>query len=60
LAPGTGERINFKVHVLNKESSLEEVMKLVFQTKVHTIPVIDSEGSLAGIIGRRDLVEACF
>jgi CBS-domain-containing membrane protein len=52
--------VSREVHVLNEDSSIEEVMRLVFQTKVHTIPVTDSEGHLAGIIGRRDLVEACF
>jgi CBS domain-containing protein len=49
-----------EVHVLNEDSSIEEVMRLVFQAKVHTIPVTDSEGHLAGIIGRRDVIEACF
>jgi len=49
-----------KIHVLVEDSSIEEVMRLVFQVKVHTIPVTDLEGHLVGIIGRRDLVEACF
>ena len=49
-----------EVYVLKEDSSIEEVMKLMFQNKVHTIPITDLEGHIVGIIGRRDLVGACF
>ena len=43
-----------EVHVLKEESSIEEVMRLMFQKNVHTIPITDAEGHIVGIIGRRD------
>ena len=49
-----------EVYVLKEDSSIEEVMELMFHHKVHTIPITDLEGRIVGIIGRRDLVGACF
>ena len=48
------------VYVLNEERSIEEVMRLMFRNKVHTIPITNNDGKLIGIIGRHDLINACF
>ena len=47
------------VLALNENDSVEEVMKLMFTNNIHTIPVADS-GKLIGIVGKRDLISACF
>jgi CBS domain-containing protein len=48
------------VTVLGEESPIEEVMRLMFNDNIHTIPITNSQGKLVGVIGRRDMVCACF
>jgi len=55
-----GNMMTKDVYVLNENDSIEEVMRLMFYNKVHTIPITNQNGKLVGIIGRRDLVYACF
>ena len=47
------------VIALREDDSLDDVMKLMFDNKIHTIPVT-KEGVLIGIVGKRDLIHACF
>ena len=47
------------VFTLNEDDSLDEVMRLMFAKKIHTLPVV-KDGALIGIVGKRDLIYACF
>jgi len=61
------ERLNTKVasvmkknvSTLDENSTLNDLMRLMFSRKIHTIPVTKDD-KLVGIIGKRDLVYACF
>lgn len=48
-----------EVLVLDENEPVEGVMRLMFNRKVHTIP-ITRNGKLVGIVGKRDLISACF
>jgi predicted transcriptional regulator len=48
------------VLTLDEGSSLDDIMRLMFTRKVHTIPVVARGNKLVGIVGKRDLVYACF
>jgi predicted transcriptional regulator len=48
------------VFTVNEEESIENLMKLVFTRKIHTIPIVNSEGKLVGVIGKRDLLSIYF
>jgi CBS domain-containing protein len=48
-----------EVLVLDENEPIEGVMRMMFNRKVHTIP-ITRNGKLVGIIGKRDLISACF
>ena len=47
------------VLTLSETDTIEDVMRLMFTNKVHTIPVT-RDGKLIGVVGKRDLVYACF
>jgi CBS domain-containing protein len=47
------------VYTLDENKDINEVMRLMFNRQIHTIP-ITKDGKLAGIIGKRDLVYASF
>lgn len=48
-----------EVLVLDENEPVDGVMRMMFNRKVHTIPVTRN-GKLVGIVGKRDLVSACF
>ncbi|OQX81780.1 MAG: hypothetical protein B6D56_01515 [Candidatus Omnitrophica bacterium 4484_70.1] len=48
-----------EVLTLNEDDTIEEVMRLMFARGIHTLPVV-KEDKLVGIVGKRDLVYACF
>jgi len=48
------------VFILKADDPMEEVMKMMFQQNVHTLPIADASGKLVGVIGRRDIISACF
>lgn len=48
-----------EVYTLNEQSTIEDLMRLVFTKNIHTIPVL-REGKLIGVVEMRDLVYACF
>lgn len=47
------------VFVLGENDSIDDVMRMMFENKVHSLPVT-REGKIVGIVGKRDLVSACF
>ena len=47
------------VYTLDENQTIEDVMRMMFDKKVHTIP-ITKDGKLLGIVGKRDLISACF
>lgn len=61
------ERLNTKVasvmkknvFTLDENSTLNDLMRLMFSKKIHTIPVTKDD-KLVGIVGKRDLICACF
>lgn len=48
-----------EVRTLNEDDTIEDVMRLMFSKRIHTLPVT-KDGKIIGIIGKRDLVYACF
>lgn len=55
-----GDVMATEVYTVQQEDSLEKVMRLMFHNKVHTIPVVDDNGKLVGVVGKRDMMYACF
>ena len=54
-----GDFMSKRVYILGEDDSIEEVMRLMFTKSVHTIPVA-KDGKLVGVVGRHDLISACF
>ncbi len=54
-----GSVMKKNVSTLDENSTLSDLMRLMFTKKIHTIPVTKDD-KLVGIIGKRDLVYACF
>jgi CBS domain-containing protein len=48
-----------KVFTLTTDKSLGDLMDLMFNKNIHTVPIMEN-GKIAGIIGKRDLVFRCF
>ena len=44
---------------ISEDASIDDVMRLMFDRGIHTIPVT-KEGKLIGVVGKRDLIHACF
>lgn len=49
-----------EVFTLEEDKTIDRVMEMMFRKGVHTIPITDREGRLVGVVGKRDLVYACF
>jgi len=47
------------VFTISEDGTIDDVMRMMFGKGIHTIPVI-KDGKLVGIMGKRDLVDACF
>ena len=48
-----------KVESLKEDSSLTDIMNLMFNKKVHTIPIV-SDNKLVGVLGKHDLGHVFF
>jgi len=48
-----------EVLALDENEPVESVMRMMFNRKVHTLPVT-RDGKLVGVVGKRDLICACF
>jgi len=47
------------VFTISEDKTIDDVMRMMFGKGVHTIPVTKG-GRLVGVIGKRDLISACF
>ena len=47
------------VLTLSETDTIDDVMRLMFTNKVHTIPIV-KDGKLVGVVGKRDLIYTCF
>jgi len=47
------------VIAMGEDATLDDLMALMFTKKIHTIPVI-KDAKLVGVVGKRDLIYACF
>ena len=48
-----------EVLALDENEPVESVMRMMFNRKVHTLPVTRN-GKLVGVVGKRDLICSCF
>jgi CBS domain-containing protein len=48
-----------EVYTINEQGTIDDLMKMMFTKKIHSIPVT-REGKLVGIVGKRDVIYACF
>ena len=48
-----------EVYTLVEQSTIDDLMRMVFTKNIHTIPVV-RDGKLVGVVDMRDLVYACF
>lgn len=60
MALHAGRLMTRKVYTVKPEDSLEKASTMMLRRHVKRLPVVDDEGRLAGIISRRDLVEALY
>jgi CBS domain-containing protein len=47
------------VFTVSEDRTIDDIMRMMFGKGVHTLPVT-KDGKLIGVIGKRDLVSACF
>ena len=48
-----------QIITIGEDATIDDLIKVMFTKKIHTIPVT-SDGKLVGIVGKRDLIFACF
>ncbi len=53
------ELMTSNVISVQKDMNLTEIMKIMTGYNIHTLPVMESD-KIIGIIGRRDVINACF
>lgn len=46
-----------RVHTVSEETGVDELARLFSETGVDTLPVVDGEGKLQGVVSQTDLVE---
>ncbi len=54
-----GDFMTTGVMTLTEDTDLDFVRKKMFSNKIHTLPVV-KDGKLIGVVGKHDLVNACF
>ncbi|MDD4894604.1 MAG: CBS domain-containing protein [Candidatus Omnitrophica bacterium] len=48
-----------EVYTMGQHETVDNLMRIMFTKNIHTIPVLD-QGRIIGIVGKRDLIHACF
>ena len=48
-----------QVETLPEDCSMDDVMTKMFDKRIHTIPIVKDD-KIVGIIGKHDLISACF
>ena len=49
------------VMTISPETTLYEIMRIMWEKNIHTLPVVVvSKQEIAGVIGRRDVINACY
>ena len=49
------------VMTITPETTLYEIMKIMWERNIHTLPVVVlSKQEIVGVIGRRDVINACY
>ena len=49
------------VMTITPETTLYEIMRIMWEKNIHTLPVVVvSKQEIAGVIGRRDVINACY
>jgi len=51
-----GEICTRKPVTVRQDTPMEEVATLMAEKKVHTLPVLDADGQLVGVIGKSDII----
>jgi CBS domain-containing protein len=54
-----GQVMSKNVHTIKQETTLKEMIQLMFGKNVHTMPVVES-GEIVGVVGRRDVLNAYY
>lgn len=54
-----GDIMTQDVLTVTVDASLYDMIKLMYERHIHTFPVV-KDGHLVGVIGRRDIVNACY
>lgn len=60
MAVNVGRLMSREVYSVKPEDTLEKAATLMLRRRVKRLPVVDEQGRLAGIVARRDLVEALY
>ena len=55
-----GEQLQREVPVLRADQDVGSAVRQIIETKFSALPVVDSEGKLAGIFGEREFITAAF
>ncbi|MEW5895614.1 MAG: CBS domain-containing protein [Candidatus Omnitrophota bacterium] len=53
------EIMTSRVQVIGEDTSLYDMIKLMCEKQIHTLPVV-KDGAMVGIVGRRDVISACY
>ena len=48
------------VFSIDEGMSLYDVIRIMRERKIHTLPVLSAEGELVGVVGRRDVINASY
>lgn len=52
-----GEAMTEKVVTVGPDESLDKIASIMVDRKLHTLPVVDGEGALLGVIGKEDVIK---
>jgi len=59
-AISVGEAMTRNPVTVTPETVIEELAELMVDKNFHTLPVVDQEGSLVGVIGKEDILKTLF